>query len=216
MLNFLRHFCFFLSHVIHIRAFGNRNYKCIEDRHLSQKLVIAAVNTLWFSFIPSDIDECEDDTQPCGPSGECWNTEGSFFCSCDAGFVSTRDPPGCEGMCMLTSPSQGLMPPAAVRPDSQYCWCLRKINLLLCWKASVFGSTRENESKQGILCLMAFAYEPMLFFLWWDVRMNTPRSQRGTRIFLNAPSSSKKERGNIWAGCLDKDEYIILKWPTRN
>uniref|UniRef100_A0A8C2EYR4 Latent-transforming growth factor beta-binding protein 1 n=1 Tax=Cyprinus carpio TaxID=7962 RepID=A0A8C2EYR4_CYPCA len=42
------------------------------------------------------VDECEDETQLCVPNGKCLNTEGSFLCECDAGFVSTRDSPGCE------------------------------------------------------------------------------------------------------------------------
>ncbi|KAM9390896.1 uncharacterized protein ACWYII_034310 [Salvelinus alpinus] len=38
-----------------------------------------------------DIDECKelDSTPPCGSNTTCYNTQGSFYCQCLPGFVST-------------------------------------------------------------------------------------------------------------------------------
>lgn len=45
--------------------------------------------------IPTDVDECSSGAS-CGPHGHCTNTEGSFRCSCAAGY---RAPAGRPGPC---------------------------------------------------------------------------------------------------------------------
>jgi hypothetical protein len=46
----------------------------------------------------SDKDECTD-TNICG--FKCHNTDGSYYCSCDAGYtLSTSDRRSCDGMCL--------------------------------------------------------------------------------------------------------------------
>ena len=44
---------------------------------------------------PSDIDECTDGTDNC--TGECVNTEGSYLCTCSAGYELRDDNNTCVG-----------------------------------------------------------------------------------------------------------------------
>ena len=46
-------------------------------------------------FFPSDIDECEQGSDGC--EHNCNNTVGSFFCSCNTGYVLTMDGQNCTG-----------------------------------------------------------------------------------------------------------------------
>ncbi|CAJ0951123.1 unnamed protein product, partial [Ranitomeya imitator] len=43
-----------------------------------------------------DIDECQEDTSLCA-NGDCSNLEGSYMCTCRAGFESTSDSKQCIG-----------------------------------------------------------------------------------------------------------------------
>lgn len=96
-----------------------------------------------------------------------------------------------------------------------FIWCLGKINLLLCWKAPVFGSTRESERKKGIVCLMGFTYEPMLFFFWWDVCMCSWGPVRSQSCF-KCPSSSKMGRRKRLNWMSRQSKIYYIKWPTQN
>ena len=49
----------------------------------------------WLFFHP-DIDECIDENGGC--SQTCTNTEGSFNCGCNSGFVLDDDGANCNGM----------------------------------------------------------------------------------------------------------------------
>lgn len=49
---------------------------------------------VWFHFF-LDIDECESYTDSCHEYATCTNTEGSYSCTCDAGFRG--DGISCEG-----------------------------------------------------------------------------------------------------------------------
>jgi Calcium-binding EGF domain len=41
-------------------------------------------------ILPKDINECEIDNGNCS-NGTCVNTNGSFYCSCDKGFIMSED-----------------------------------------------------------------------------------------------------------------------------
>ena len=43
------------------------------------------------SFIHSDVDECEDGLDTCGPLERCDNTPGSYYCSCQQGYRRQTD-----------------------------------------------------------------------------------------------------------------------------
>lgn len=43
----------------------------------------------------ADVDECAEDTDGCAQL--CTDTDGSYFCSCEAGFDLTEDQHGCTG-----------------------------------------------------------------------------------------------------------------------
>ena len=46
-----------------------------------------------------DIDECDEDREPCNSNAHCRNSIGSYKCSCNEGF--TGDGIDCSGMKML-------------------------------------------------------------------------------------------------------------------
>ena len=52
-----------------------------------------------YYFFVVDIDECEDDTDGC--SHTCTNTQGSFTCGCNDGYVLNVDGTACDGMHMV-------------------------------------------------------------------------------------------------------------------
>ena len=54
---------------------------------------------LKYYFFVVDIDECEDDTDGC--SQTCTNTQGSFTCGCNDGYVLNVDGTACDGMYMV-------------------------------------------------------------------------------------------------------------------
>ena len=43
--------------------------------------------TIFIVLLCSDIDECRLDVHSCSRNAKCVNTEGSYSCSCDEGFV---------------------------------------------------------------------------------------------------------------------------------
>ena len=47
-------------------------------------------------FFNADIDECSEDTDNCNQT--CTNTEGSFTCVCDDGYILDSDETTCNGM----------------------------------------------------------------------------------------------------------------------
>ena len=49
-----------------------------------------------YNFDIADIDECELADTLC-ENGECDNTEGSFRCICDAGYIPSNDEKSCNG-----------------------------------------------------------------------------------------------------------------------
>ena len=51
---------------------------------------------LKYHYLVVDIDECEDDTDGC--SHTCTNTQGSFTCGCNDGYVLNVDGTTCDGM----------------------------------------------------------------------------------------------------------------------
>ena len=53
--------------------------------------------------IPTDYDECADDSHMCHVHAVCTNTEGSYQCECELGFIG--DGRNCEGE--LTSSPKG-------------------------------------------------------------------------------------------------------------
>ena len=56
-------------------------------------------NIIRYYFYNVDVDECGDDTDGC--SQTCTNTEGSFTCGCNDGYVLNVDGTTCDGMYML-------------------------------------------------------------------------------------------------------------------
>ena len=52
-----------------------------------------------YYFYNVDVDECGDITDGC--SQTCTNTEGSFTCGCNDGYVLNVDGTTCDGMYML-------------------------------------------------------------------------------------------------------------------
>ena len=49
-----------------------------------------------YYFYNVDVDECGDDTDGC--SQTCTNTEGSFTCGCNDGYMLNVDGTSCDGM----------------------------------------------------------------------------------------------------------------------
>ena len=49
--------------------------------------------------IHPDIDECSDETDGC--SQICLNTDGSFACECNSGYILDVDGTGCDDMYKL-------------------------------------------------------------------------------------------------------------------
>ena len=49
-----------------------------------------------YYFYNVDVDECGDDTDGC--SQTCTNTEGSFTCGCNDGYVLNVDGTTCDGI----------------------------------------------------------------------------------------------------------------------
>ena len=47
------------------------------------------------NFIVEDTNECQNNNGGCAQS--CTNTEGSFLCSCDTGYILGADGFGCDG-----------------------------------------------------------------------------------------------------------------------
>ena len=56
-------------------------------------------NIIRYYFYNVDVDECGDDTDGC--SQTCTNTEGSFTCGCNDGYVLNVDGTTCDGMYMV-------------------------------------------------------------------------------------------------------------------
>ena len=48
------------------------------------------------AIFTSDINECDEGSHDCDENANCTNTEGSFFCTCNAGY--SGDGTFCEGM----------------------------------------------------------------------------------------------------------------------
>ena len=48
-------------------------------------------------FLAADVDECADDPVPC-TNGMCTNTIGSFFCTCNDGYIENGARTACIGM----------------------------------------------------------------------------------------------------------------------
>lgn len=55
--------------------------------------IYACMHTNLFSI---DINECHDDNGQC--SSICNNTNGSYFCSCDPGYILDADEYNCSGL----------------------------------------------------------------------------------------------------------------------
>lgn len=53
--------------------------------------------TCFVVFLPSDINECEEDKDLVCQNGRCKNTVGSFICDCQQGFTKTADGRNCRG-----------------------------------------------------------------------------------------------------------------------
>ena len=51
-------------------------------------------------ILSSDINECELNSSLCGQNSMCENTEGSFLCTCSAGFQLITETHQCQG-CFL-------------------------------------------------------------------------------------------------------------------
>ena len=59
-------------------------------------LYLLYINSFIIIIVTIDIDECQLDDESCAQT--CMNTDGSFVCSCDAGFILAADNVNCEGM----------------------------------------------------------------------------------------------------------------------
>ena len=55
--------------------------------------VTVSIHIIYFNV---DIDECTNNTGNCTQT--CTNTEGSFTCGCDDGYILDRDGTTCNGM----------------------------------------------------------------------------------------------------------------------
>ena len=54
--------------------------------------------TIFTIFVPilvSDVDECATNTHDCAADADCINTDGSFICSCQVGYIG--DGKLCQG-----------------------------------------------------------------------------------------------------------------------
>ena len=52
-------------------------------------LVTVAETNLYYFITFSDIDECSEGMDNCAVEAECTDTDGSFDCSCNAGFTGS-------------------------------------------------------------------------------------------------------------------------------
>lgn len=68
-------------------------YKCVCVCSNLEKIHVKT--SLGYSVL--DVDECMDELELCSPHGECVNTEGSYQCACDSGFVANPDTHFCDG-----------------------------------------------------------------------------------------------------------------------
>ena len=60
-----------------------------------QRVIITTL--FFFDFSPTDVDECSAESSPCPADSTCANTEGSYTCPCDDGFVINSAGDGCIG-----------------------------------------------------------------------------------------------------------------------
>ena len=72
-------------------------YTCIYIHpHLNTYIFIIIHTHFCIYFLSPDIDECSDGTHNC--SQTCTNTERSFTCGCNTGFLLDTDEVTCNGM----------------------------------------------------------------------------------------------------------------------
>ena len=89
--------------VIRVRAIVCHSLGRRIDNHARYSLLVEfgwARATKWsrdqrFSIVPTDVDECKSRKNACDQV--CTNTEGSFSCSCHAGYILSNDSKSCQG-----------------------------------------------------------------------------------------------------------------------
>ena len=67
----------------------------ILDKHVGRPHLCTYVSQPLVVF-PTDIDECNG-TNPCVPTGNCVNTNGSFTCNCSSGYELDTGGQSCSG-----------------------------------------------------------------------------------------------------------------------
>lgn len=117
-----------LCHPIFVPSMSNNRIKKAKQR--SRK---TAEQTSCVCF--TDIDECQDDSV-C-TQGHCQNTEGSFFCNCEPGFVLSSTEDQCDG----TTVHVCLWFIQLLLPCKMNCIVLKYCNFCRCER--VFGATTD-------------------------------------------------------------------------
>ena len=67
----------------------------VTDVMVSHKIAQAIYDDKMMCVVLADIDECHEDVDSC--QQECYNTVGSYTCSCRAGY-RLRDGHNCDGI----------------------------------------------------------------------------------------------------------------------
>jgi hypothetical protein len=79
---------------VDVESLCNTNFDCVNNAECLEGQCQCRAGFIANAAKCEDINECE--AGPCGKNAYCVNTQGSFFCNCEAGFLG--DPlAGCKG-----------------------------------------------------------------------------------------------------------------------
>ena len=130
------------------------------------------LNDVHVSFYLLDKDECSADSSLCR-NGRCINTDGSFRCECNSGFLVTSDRKGCIGWC----------------PCCLYSvWCRSKVKLHL----KFFSQPEWKDNYAGwlpsvLLWISFLSLESLFHCAWYKCNRKLAIAWENSRHFVTLP-----------------------------